>query len=120
MGRRSVSGGVRPAGAARIQFTFKFEGVRYRPTLRRTPTEANLRRARDQLAGIKARIAAGTFSFAEEFSVYVHLSKVPRAGSPRSCGQVFNSFLQHCAARVARLDMATVTLRAYRRALNGG
>jgi integrase len=119
MGRRSVSGGVRPAGAARIQFTFKFEGVRFRPTLRRTPTEPNLRRAREQLAGIKARIAAGTFSFAEEFPVYVHLSKVPRAGSPRTCGQVFDNFLEHCAARVARLDMAAVTLTSYRRVLNG-
>jgi hypothetical protein len=119
MGRRSVSGGVCPAGAARIQFTFKFEGVRYRPTLRRTPTEANLRRAREQLVGIKARIASGTFSFAEEFPGYVYLSKVPRAGSPRTCGQVFDDFLEHCAARVARLDMAAVTLTSYRRVLNG-
>jgi integrase len=75
-----------------------------------------LRRAREQLAGIKARIAAGTFSFAEEFPVYVHLSNVPRAGSPRTCGQVFDNYLEHCAARVARLDMATVTLTSYPRA----
>lgn len=70
------------AGRHRIQFTFKFEGVRYRPTLLITPTEANLRRAREQLAGIKARIAAGTFSFAEEFPDYVHLKTVPKSGSP--------------------------------------
>jgi integrase len=88
MGGKSTSGGVAAAGRHRIQFTFKFEGVRYRPTLLITPTEANLRRAREQLAGIKARIAAGTFSFAEEFPDYVHLKTVPKSGSPRTCDQV--------------------------------
>lgn len=106
-------------GLARIQFTFKFEGVRYRPTLLRTPTEANLRRSREQLIGIKARIAAGTLSFAEDFPDYIHLKKVPRAGSPRTCDQVFDEFLTHCAARVAKNDMAAVTLTSYRRLLNG-
>jgi hypothetical protein len=46
MGRRSVTGGVIPANARRIQFDFAIEGVRYRPTLPWEPTEANLRRAR--------------------------------------------------------------------------
>jgi hypothetical protein len=41
--------------------------MRYRPTLLRTPSEANLRQARQQLAGIRARINNGTFSFAEAF-----------------------------------------------------
>lgn len=82
MGRRSLSGGICPAGPSRIQFTFQFEGVRYRPTLKRVPTEANLRRAREHLIGIKTRISAGTFSFAEEFPSYVHLKKVPRGGIP--------------------------------------
>src|SRR4030095_4296845 len=104
-------GGVVARGRERIQFTFKFEGTRYRPTLLRAPTEANLRRAREELEGIKARITAGTFSFAEEFPDYVHLNKVPRAGSPRTCNQVFDDFLSHCAARVAKHDMATVTSR---------
>jgi len=45
MGRKSASGGVMAAGPNRIQFTFTFEGLRYRPTLRMGPTEANLRRA---------------------------------------------------------------------------
>ena len=62
MGRRSHTGGVEAAGRERIQFTFTFEGVRYRPTLRRTATEANLRRARALLVGIKERIALGVFS----------------------------------------------------------
>jgi integrase len=99
MGRKSTTGGVTAAGQCRVQFTFTFEGVRYRPTLLRTPTEANLHCAREQLVGIKARIAAGTFSFAEEFPDYVHLKKVPRAGSPRTCNQVFDDFLAHCASR---------------------
>jgi integrase len=67
MGRKSLTGGVKPKGSNRIQFDFEFEGVRYRPVLARTPTEANLRRARAQLEDIKRRIAAGTFCFAEEF-----------------------------------------------------
>ena len=119
MGRRSLSGGVRPAGPDRIQFTFMFAGVRYRPTLPWTPTETTLRRARQHLIGINARIAAGTFSFAEEFPDYRHLKKVPRAGSPRTCGQVFDEYLAHCSARVARLDMASVTLSSYRTILDG-
>jgi hypothetical protein len=57
MGRKSKTGGVTAAGPARIRFDFKFEGVRYRPTLRRTPTETNLRRARQQLDGIENRTA---------------------------------------------------------------
>jgi hypothetical protein len=56
MGRKSTTGGVTAAGPHQIQLTFKLEGVRYRPTLLRTPTEANLPRARAQLAGIKVRI----------------------------------------------------------------
>jgi hypothetical protein len=83
------------------------------------PTEANLRRAREQLAGIKARIATGTFAFAEEFPDYVHLNRVPRAGSPRTCDQVFDDFLAYCAARMAKHDMAAVTVTSYRRVLDG-
>jgi hypothetical protein len=105
MGRRSLSDGVRPAGPDRIQFTFMFAGVRYRPTLPWTPTETTLRRARQHLICINARIAAGTFSFAEEFPDYRYLTEVPRAGSARTCSQVFDEYLAHCSARVARLDM---------------
>ena len=67
MGRKSVTGGVCAKGSDRIEFTFWYQGKRYRPTLARAPTEANLRRARVQLDGIKAKIKAGTFSFLEEF-----------------------------------------------------
>ncbi len=114
-----MSGGVRPVGHDRIQFTFKFEGSRYRPTLAWMPTEANLRRARQHLIGIKMRIAAGAFSFAEEFPDYRHLNEVPRGGSPRTCNQVFDEYLAHCLARVARHDMAPVTLTSYRKVLDG-
>ncbi len=118
MGRLNITGGVRAAGARRIQFTFMLAGVRYRPTLPWTPTEANLRRARQYLIGIKAQIAAGTFSFAEEFPDYRHLDRTPRAGSPRTCAQVFDEYLAHCAARVTRHDLAPITLTTYRRTLN--
>jgi integrase len=118
MGRRSHKGGVEAAGRDRIQFTFTFEGVRYRPTLRRTPTEANLRRARLLLAGIKERIALGVFSFAEDFPDSRNLKSVPREGSPRTCAHVFDEFLAHCTSRVAKNDMAAITLASYRRVLN--
>ena len=118
MGRLNISGGVRAAGARRIQFTFVLAGVRYRPTLPWTPTEANLRRARHHLIGIKARIVAGSFSFAEEFPDYRHLNRTPREGSARTCGLVFEEYLAHCQARVARHDLTAVTLSICRRTLD--
>jgi hypothetical protein len=50
VGRRSERGGVAAVGRDRIQFTFKFEGVRYRPTLPIAPNEVHPRRVRQQLA----------------------------------------------------------------------
>ena len=93
--------------------------MRYRPTLLRAPTETNLRRAREHLVGIKERIAAGTFSFAEEFPDFLHLKRVPDKGCPRTCAHVFDAFLAHCEARVEKDDLATVTLTSYRKILNG-
>jgi integrase len=110
---------VTAKGQRRIQFEFWFEGVRYRPTLLRTPTEANLRRAHEQLAGIKVRIAAGTFSFAEEFPEFRNLKEIPHEGAPRTCNHVFDAFLAHCESREAKGDMAPVTVACYRRILNG-
>jgi integrase len=118
MGRKSKTGGVSAAGRERIQFDFKFGGVRYRPTLLRAPTETNLRNAREHLVGIKERIAAGTFSFAEEFPDFLHLNRVPDDGCPRMCAHVFDAFLAHCESRVAKNDMATATLDSYRKILN--
>lgn len=39
MSRTSIAGGVIPAGANRIRFDFKYEGVRYRPTLENAKRE---------------------------------------------------------------------------------
>ena len=36
MGRRSITGGVVGKGSNRIQYDFRLNGVRYRPTLRAT------------------------------------------------------------------------------------
>ncbi len=80
-------GGVSALGTKRIQFDFEYEGVRYRPTLQRAPTEANLRRARLQLNGIKERIANGTFSSSEEFPKYRFMKPVAGVSSKRTCAQ---------------------------------
>jgi hypothetical protein len=101
MGRESKTGGVTVAGRDRIQFDFMLAGVSYRPTLLRTPTETNLRRAREHLVGIKERIAQGTFLLAEEFPDFLHLNKVPDEGCPRTCAHIFDAFLAHCESRVA-------------------
>jgi integrase len=76
VGRKSKSGGVVAVGHNRIRYDFILDGVRYRPSLDRTPTEANLRRAREHLEQIKARIRAGTFRFAEEFPDYRRLDQL--------------------------------------------
>ena len=52
MSRKSITGGVEPAGSHRIQLTFMIDGVRFRPTLRWVPNEGNLGRARVYLARI--------------------------------------------------------------------
>src|SRR5262245_13524861 len=49
MGKRSTTSGVVAVRDARIRFDFRFQGKRYRPSILRPPTEANLRRARERL-----------------------------------------------------------------------
>lgn len=119
MGSKWFTGGVAAARRGRIQFDFKFEGTRYRPTLPRPPSEANLRRAREHLQSIKEQIAVGTFSFAEEFPDYRYLGRLIGTARVRSCDQVFDEFLAHCASRLARHDLAAATVMSYRRVLNG-
>jgi hypothetical protein len=70
MGSKWFTGGVVAAPRGRIQFDFILDGVRYRPTIKRPPSEANLRRARERLEVIKNQIELGTFSFEEEFPDY--------------------------------------------------
>jgi integrase len=118
VGRKSISGGVIAVGRNRIQFDFMLDGVRYRPRVVRSPTEANLRRAREHLKDIKVRIRAGTFCFAEEFPDFRGLHKVVDPSQVRSCAQVFDEFLSHCEARLARNDLSASTLNSYRKILD--
>jgi hypothetical protein len=119
MGSKWFTGGIVAVPRGRIQFDFMFEGVRYRPSLRRPPSEANLRRARERLDEIKRQIELGTFSFAEEFPDYRFLRRLNGSAKVRSCNDVFDEFLAHCEDRLARYDLAAVTLSSYRRVLNG-
>jgi integrase len=118
MGRHSTTGGVLAFGQDRIQFEFQFEGRRFRPTLLMTPTALDLRRARENLGRIKARIAAGTFSSADEFPDYRYLRKVVDSNELRTCNRVFDEFLAHCEARRAKHDLSEATLRGYRKAVD--
>lgn len=119
MGRRSMTGGVKPLGSHRIQLDFRIEGVRYRPSLPWIPHDGNLRRARDYLARVKARIDGGTFLFSEAFPGFSTAGKrVPLPLSARTCDGVFDAFLGHEAARVARDDLAPSTLAAHRQILD--
>jgi len=61
------------APRGRIRFDFILDGIRYRPSIKRPPSEANLRRARERLELIKHQIPLGTFSFADEFPDYLFL-----------------------------------------------
>ncbi len=119
MGSKWFTGGVVVAPHGRIQFDFMFEGIRYRPSIRRPASEANLRRARERLDEIKQQIEVGTFSFEEEFPDYRFLRRISGAARVRSCNEVFDEFLAHCEARLAKQDMAAATLSSYRRVLNG-
>jgi hypothetical protein len=95
MGRRSITGGVIGKGRERIQFDFRLNAVRYRPTLKVIPTEANLRRACERLRAIKERIRLGTFSFIEEFPDFGDWQKISHHSPFRTCNQVFDEYLAH-------------------------
>jgi integrase len=118
MGTKWFTGGISAAPHDRIQFDFVFEGVRYRPTIKRPPSEANLRRARERLQAIKQQIELGTFSFAEEFPDYRHMRRLGGRSRIRTCDEVFDEFLAHCESRRARDDMAAVTVMSYQKVLN--
>jgi integrase len=118
MGRRSMTGGVIAKGRAKIQFDFRLNGVRYRPTLKMIPTEANLRRARERLTAIKERIRLGTFSFIEEFPDFRDWQEVSHHSPFRTCNQVFDQYLAHCQARFAKSDLSFATVKGYRKALD--
>jgi len=119
MGKKADLSGVRAKGSDRIQFDFEFEGVRYRPTLKRIPSEANLRRAYKQLQDIKGRIERGLFKFEEEFPDYRYRAALsaPEDKKGKTCDDVFRSFLANCEMRVAMDDMSHSTLHGYRKIL---
>jgi hypothetical protein len=68
----------------------------------------NMRRAREQIAGIRERIAAGTFSFADEFPNFRDLKYVLDSGSRKTCGEVFDAFLAHCESRRVKKEVVAV------------
>ncbi len=78
-----------------------------------------MRRARKQLEDIKARIAHGTFIFAEEFPDFRDLNDItgPLA-SRRTCNQVFDDFITHSESRMTKNDLAFATFESYRRILD--
>ena len=119
MGGKWFTGGVVAAPRGRIQFDFILDGIRYRPTIKRPPSEANLRRARERLEVIKRQIESGTFSFEEEFPDYRFLRRLTGTSKARLCTDVFDDYLAHCEARRRREDMAAATLTAYRKMING-
>jgi integrase len=118
MGTKWFTGGVIAAPRGRIQFDFIFNGIRYRPTIKRPPSEANLRRARERLEAIKQQISFGTFAFEEEFPNYRFLPRLASVSSARLCNDVFDGYLEHCEARLRRNDMAAATVRSYRKVLD--
>ncbi|MBS0417709.1 MAG: DUF3596 domain-containing protein [Proteobacteria bacterium] len=118
MGTKWFTGGVIAAPRGWIQFDFIFNGIRYRPTIKRPPSEANLRRARERLEAIKQQIRQGTFTFEEEFPDYRFLRHLTGTSNARLCNDVFDAYLEHCEARLRRDDMAAATVRSYRNVLD--
>ncbi len=102
-----------------MQFDCILDGSDYRPTIKRPPSEANLRRVRERLEVIKRQIEVGLFSFEEEFPDYRFLRRLSGTSMARSCADVLNDYLSHCEARLRRDDMAAATVRGYRKVLDG-
>jgi integrase len=119
MGKKATLSGIRARGSDRIEFDFLFDGVRYRPTVRRIPSEANLRRAYKQLEDIKRRIERGDFNFSDEFPDYRYKTTLVRQGDiqdvskPETCNEVVDKFLAYCELRVSKDDLAPSTLGDY-------
>ena len=118
MGRRSMTGGVVSKGRARIQYDFRLNGVRYRPSIRALPTEANLRCAQEHLKAIRERIRLGTFSFIEDFPDFRDLHNVLPHSPFLTCNQVFDGYLRYCESRLSKQDLSFSTVTEYRKALD--
>jgi hypothetical protein len=107
MGTKWFTGGVVAASRGWIQFDFTVNGTRYRPSIKRPPSEANLRRARERLEAIKQQIRLGTFAFENEFPDYRFLQRLTGGSSARLCNDVFDAYLEHCEARLRRVTVGT-------------
>ena len=118
MGTKWFTGGVVAAPRGRIQFDFTVNGTRYRPSVKRPPSEANLRRARERLEAIKQQIRHGTFAFEDEFPTTDFLQHLTGTSNARLCDDVFDAYLEHCEARLRRNDMAAATVRSYRKVVD--
>jgi integrase len=119
VGSKWFKRGVGAAPHGRIQFDFVLDGIRYRPSIKRPPSEGNLRRARERLEVIKRQIDQGMFCFEEEFPDYRYLRRVQGASKVRVCNEVFDQYLAHCESRLQRGDLAAATVNAYRKILSG-
>lgn len=95
MGSKWFTGGVVAAPRGRIQFDFVLDGIRYRPSIKRPPSETNLRRARERLGVIKRQIQLGIFSFAEEFPDYRYPERLTGVSKFQRCGEVLDEYLAH-------------------------
>lgn len=69
MGSKWFTGGVIAAPRGRIQFDFILDGIRYRPSIKRPPPEADLRRARERLEVIKHRGCSQVVALEAGFTV---------------------------------------------------
>lgn len=123
MGKKSELSGIRARGSNRIEFDFRFAGIRYRPMINRIPNEANLRRAHQQLKDMKKRIERGEFNFADEFPDYRFRTALPNGNNvepsikPETCNEVVDRFIAYCELRVSKDDMAPSTLETYEEVL---
>lgn len=88
MGRKSTTGGVRPAGN-RIELYFRYQGKKCRPTVDRAPTAPNLRWARKYVEDIQQRIRHGRFDLAKEFPDYKGLT---RFGASPAAAKTFREY----------------------------
>jgi integrase len=65
------------------------------------------------------RIAAGSFHFAEELPKYRHLKRIVSTPGQRTCGHVFDAFLNHCVSLRQKSGIEAITVTGYRKILDG-
>jgi integrase len=116
MGRKSTTGGVRPAGD-RIELYFKFQGLKCRPTIDQKPTPSALTYAKRLVASIEERIRHGRFTYddlAREFPTYKGLPRFAPADRPRPANAP-RTFKDYGALWLGtKGQLSPSTLRGYR------